>query len=353
MIKSLYILSSGALTSVGFSTAQTCAAIRAGISGFSDSNFNFKPIYQSFELNPITAAHAPLDFSPDEYNSFIRLSRMAAHALNECIEGKDINPSRTALLLGLREPFRKDPYLDGRYEELLTDIQREVGVQFHSKSCVLPLGRAATFRGLQIARQLLNENDLETCIVGGVDSYINEFDLSRFEETYRILSPSVSRGFIPGEGAAFVVVTNRRVHTSTKIAGKILGIGLANEEAKVTVLSDGHPTGKGLQRALAAAIQDADFSESEINFRVSDLNGESYYGIESMLAMTRFYKSRREHLEIWHPADSVGDIGAAAGALLVIVASVGIVKGYAPGQIAMCEASSDEGLRAGCIVSAG
>jgi 3-oxoacyl-[acyl-carrier-protein] synthase-1 len=291
----------------------------------------------------------PLNSTFDD-DHFLRLAGIAAHALKECIEGAGTNPSQTVLLLGLREPFRENPYLDGREVDLLRVIQQELGVRFHPDSSILPYGRTAAFQGLQIAHRLLTTNMIEACIIGGVDSYLNEFDLTRFEKSYRILSPSVSRGFIPGEGAAFVAISNQIVHTAKAPFVKIWGVGLANEDAEVTVLSDGHPTGKGLQRALETTLQDANIPESSIAFRVSDLNGESYYGIDSMLAMSRFYKTRREHLEIWHPADCVGDIGAASGALLIILASTGIVKGYAPGSIAMCEASSDGGLRAGCIL---
>jgi 3-oxoacyl-(acyl-carrier-protein) synthase len=125
---------------------------------------------------------------------------------------------------------------------------------------------------------------------------------------------------------------------------------LATEEPSVTVLSDGHPTGKGLQRALEATIRDADVPESRIDFRVSDQNGEVYHTMESTLALSRFYRKHREECPLWLPAASVGEIGAAVGPLLVMMASIAMEKGYAPGALAMCEASSDEGLRAGCLV---
>ena len=36
-----------------------------------------------------------------------------------------------------------------------------------------------------------------------------------------------------------------------------------------------------------------------------------------------------------------------------MMAAIAMEKGYAPGALAMCEASSDEGLRAGCLVGPG
>jgi 3-oxoacyl-(acyl-carrier-protein) synthase len=132
--------------------------------------------------------------------------------------------------------------------------------------------------------------------------------------------------------------------------GEILGVGMANEDSSVTVISDGHPTGRGLQRALEATIRDANIDESRIEFRVSDQNGEAYHSIEATLALSRFYRTHRDECPLWVPAASVGEIGAAVGPLLVMMAAIAMEKGYAPGTLAICEASSDEGLRAGCLV---
>jgi 3-oxoacyl-[acyl-carrier-protein] synthase-1 len=81
------------------------------------------------------------------------------------------------------------------------------------------------------------------------------------------------------------------------------------------------------------------------------MNGERYYAWDSMLAFTQFYRTRREHLPVWYPAASVGDLGAAAGALNVIVAANAIARGFAPGPYVICESSSDEGLRAACVIA--
>ena len=121
----------------------------------------------------------------------------------------------------------------------------------------------------------------------------------------------------------------------------------------MTILSDGHPTGRGLQRALEATLRDAQVPEPQISFRISDLNGEYDRGVESMLAAARFYKTRREDSVVWLPAASVGDAGAALGALLIIVAVTGMAKGYAPGGVAMCESCSDQGIAVGCLVAKG
>lgn len=346
MSSTLSLQGFGAVTAVGLTAAQTCAAIRAAIDGFADSDF----FQNTAERTPLIAGQVPLGPSPQMDHVFDRLVRMAAAALRECLEDADIEPRKTALLLTWREPFREDADLDNKGANLLAAIEKTLRVKFHSASRIIPEGRAGAFKGIEESRTLLNTGVVSACLIGGVDSYLNADDLTRFESVFRIKRDGVVRGFIPGEGAAFVALTPSGDRTMEKARGQILGVGLAIEDPTITVLSDGHPTGKALQRALQATLQDGRIAESQIRFRVSDQNGESYHSIESTLALSRLYRTHREDFPIWLPAASVGEIGAAVGPLSVIMASVAMEKSYAPGPLAMCEASSDGGLRAGCLV---
>jgi 3-oxoacyl-[acyl-carrier-protein] synthase-1 len=280
------------------------------------------------------------------------LVALATHALRECLANEACQPSTTALFLGVREPHRVNALRDWSNQGLLKAIQKDLGMEFHPLSQVLPDGNAAVFHGILRARTLLSTNQVDRCIVGGVDSFLNQADLTRLQSWYRLKSEDVAQGLIPGEAAGFVVVANNTTAPSGRVRGEILGVGTAQEDPAVTVLNDGHPTGKGLQRALEATVADAAVPEGRIDFRVSDLNGESYRGMESMLAMGRFYRTRRQGLPNWYPAACVGETGAAVGAVLIIQAVVGMARGYAPGTMAMGEAASDGGLRAGCLIGA-
>jgi 3-oxoacyl-[acyl-carrier-protein] synthase-1 len=306
----------------------------------------------SDELNPAIAAFIPILPPPRDNQLFNRILEMATHAIRECLLSSGITPDRAVLLLGIRESFRTHPNLDGRDIELLYAIQRELKIRFHPESCVIPEGKSSAFVALSKARVLLATGRIESCIVGGVDSLVNWYDFKRFSEIYQLKNEENSRGFIPGEGAAFVVVTCQSIASKRFLSlGKILGFGMGNEETAVSFSSNCYPTGIGLQHALEATIQDAQLPESIIDFRISDLNGEYYRGIEYMLGTARFYRTRREDSVVWFPASSVGETGAAIGALLIIVGITGIARGYAPGIIAMCEASSDTGIVSGCMIT--
>jgi 3-oxoacyl-[acyl-carrier-protein] synthase-1 len=225
-----------------------------------------------------------------------------------------------------------------------------VGVAFHTTSQIFPDGNAAAFAALARSRELLAGGTVSACVIGGVDSFLNVPDLHRFGSAFRLKSDDVAQGFIPGEAAAFVAVTAPEKAGDRRVLGQIRGLGLAREAEDTTVLSNGYPNGKGLEQALRAAIADAGLPEADIAFRVSDVNGETYRGQENMLAMTRFYRTSRSIFPPLFPASCLGETGAATGALLLIVALTAMNKGYAPGRVAMCEAASDGGLRAGAVV---
>jgi 3-oxoacyl-[acyl-carrier-protein] synthase-1 len=177
---------------------------------------------------------------------------------------------------------------------------------------------------------------------------INEVDVKRLGAAQRLQGPENPQGLIPGEGSAFILLTLPGNSLTYRPLGQVLGVGTAIE--KDTVLGERYSVGKGLRQALEEATKDAACSEPSIDFLVSDMNGERYRAWESLICHSRFYRTRRAHLNMWYLPASVGDIGAASGALLVIVAAMAIARGYAPGQIAMCEGSSEEGLRAACLI---
>ena len=276
------------------------------------------------------------------------LVSLAVRAIKQCLEGTEIEPRTTALLLSLPDEYREHPALSDGSGELFAGIQSRMGARFHSTSTVSQQGRAGPLADVGRARELLRSGVVAQCIVGGVDSLTNGADASRLSQRGRLHEPGNPQGAIPGEGAAFVLLS---VDSPCMFAGsgvEIQGIGQAMEAD--CALTDRFGVGCGLSRALSGASEDAGISESSINFRVSDMNGERYHAWDSMLASARYYRTRREALPVWYPAASVGDIGADAGPLAIVVAATSLSHGYSPGPVAMCETSSDAGLRGTCLV---
>ena len=258
MTEPLALVACGAVTPVGFSAPSTCAAVRGHISAFSESGL----FHESFVdvrppvLNAIVEARVPNLTPEDPEDEFERLVRFATLSIRECLAGSGAEPGQTPLMLGVREGYREHPLLSQLGADWLRAIEAELGVRFHRASQVIPAGHASVFQGILAARQLLIDRVVTTCIVGGVDSYLNVYDLERFVSTYRILGPAVSRGFVPGEGAACVALRREPWESASGHDVFVLGVGLAAEDPRSIALSDGHATGRGLERALDAAVLD-------------------------------------------------------------------------------------------------
>lgn len=340
----LNIIGVGAVTPLGIGAPQTCAAIRAGLTGFKVS-YCFDRV-----RGPTLRAEIPIRPRPNDCRPIDRLVALAATALQECLLMAQLDARHCVLLLGVREAFRAAG--DSAWSEtaLLDSIRSIEGLGFSSYSELIPYGNASAMFGLARARQLLSSGRITACIVGGVDSLHTLADTRIFGRDCRFKSDDIAQGFIPGEGAAFIAIEK---FGSDHSLANILGLGLAQESTATTVLGASQPSGYGLEEAMRAALVDSRLSEADLSFRLSDMNGESYRTYETLLASSRFYRTRREHFPMTLAAASIGETGAAAGALTLVLAATALARRHSPGPYAICEASSDEGLRGACIVGAG
>ena len=66
--------------------------------------------------------------------------------------------------------------------------------------------------------------------------------------------------------------------------------------------------------------------------------------------MTRTLRVRKEEFDIWHPADCIGEVGAAIVPVVLAVALAAARKNYAPGPGALCHFAGDNSERAAVIL---
>lgn len=64
----------------------------------------------------------------------------------------------------------------------------------------------------------------------------------------------------------------------------------------------------------------------------------------------RTMDSPRQDHPLWHPADSIGEVGAASTLAMVVMAHYAFKKDYAPGVTALCQVSNDNNYRAAFIL---
>jgi 3-oxoacyl-[acyl-carrier-protein] synthase-1 len=323
------------VTPVGFNASTSCAAMRAGIRNVAQS-----VLWDSRIGAPLVAGKVPL---PQWWTGLEKLADLAAPAINECLAFSKLDVSQVPIILGVCGPDRL-----GRPEDfdrrLFDVIGEKLGGRLHPKSGVLPRDRVSGAQGLLYAQRVLEAQDATACVVAGVDSLLHGDLVDHYLEQRRILTPDNSNGFSPGEAGSAVLV----VASGQKSEIQILGIGFGRESA--TVESDEPLRGEGLTDAVRSALTMAALRIEDVHYRITDLNGEHYRFKEMALAMLRFERQPRPQLfDLWHPAEFIGDVGAAIGPLAFGIGLHAGHYGYGTGPTVLYTFGNDDGARAAVI----
>jgi 3-oxoacyl-[acyl-carrier-protein] synthase-1 len=235
--------------------------------------------------------------------------------------------------------------LDGA---LLRDVATDLGFAPHTDSRLFAGGRVGGLKAMDHARQLIAAG-APGCVVAGVDSLLVAGTLTALHKTHRLVTTENSNGFIPGEAAAAVCIGPVRRSKNPQLL--CLGIGFGNEPAP---LGSGEPfRADGLVEAIRAAFADGRCGYGDVDFRLSDSNGEAYGFKEAALAMTRTLRDRKEEFDIWHPVDCVGEVGAATVPIMLAVMQAAVTKDYAPGPGALCQVADTGAKRAAAVLKYG
>jgi 3-oxoacyl-[acyl-carrier-protein] synthase-1 len=332
----MYIAAAGLACPVGLSAAAACAAMRAGVAKFDEW-----PYHHTAGGAIVGAAVPGLDFKTKRLP---RLAELLAGAVTDCLAGAaGLRTEQVPLLLGTAEPGRPGGVAP---DAVAAGLGAKLKARFHPKlSRTFPTGHTAGFEALRAARDLLTGGGAPACLVAAADSYANAEVLAWLDAHARLKTPDNSNGAIPGEAGAAVLVQATPPRDPT---ARVAGLGFAQEKA--TVLSDEPLLGLGLAEATRQALADASLPLHEIDFRLSDVTGETYGFKEQALLLPRVMRGRREAFPLWHCADCIGDTGAAAGVCQLAVALYAFRKNYAPGPRAIGFTSSVPGGRAAAVL---
>jgi 3-oxoacyl-[acyl-carrier-protein] synthase-1 len=338
-MESLAITAAGMVTSVGFNWAATCAAIRGGLRSVEASN-----LWDSSAGAPLPAGRVIL---PQWWTGVEKLADLVAPAILECLEAaRPVPPDEIPLLIGIAPPDR--PLNQGHAErKLLNDVAQRLELVPHAASGVIARDHVAGAHGLRAAAQLMARHHVPYVIVAAVDSLLDEGLVAHYISQQRVLTAQVSNGFYVGEAGSAVLVSSI---PSQSDGLHVLGIGVSREAA--TIESDEPCRAEGLTKAVADALNEAQLTIHDVQYRISDLNGEHYKFKEMALTMMRFErKPRPQRFELWHPIEFIGDVGAAISPLALGLALDAGRRGYANGPNALCTFGNDNGERAAIVVS--
>jgi len=331
-MKPVAILASGMVTAVGLNAPASCAAIRCAIDNFTETRFMDKG------GEWIMGAQVPLE---QPWRGLPKLVHMVVPAINECREWlstveTNMPATDVPLLLCVAEKERPGR-LEGLDDELFEEIQRHMKLRFHPRSTVIPKGRVAGALAMELARRLIYEENVPYCIIAGTDTFLVAQTLAAYEEKSRLLTSENSNGFIPGEAGAAILVGRPRNNGQPELL--CLGIGHGTEKA--TIDSEEPLRGDGLVQAFKSAFAEAGCIINDLDFRITDSNGEQYWFKEATLALDRILRKRQELFEIWHPVDCLGEVGASIVPCALAIALRSMQREYAFGHGPLCHFGSD------------
>jgi len=332
------IRNTGLVTSIGLTTAATCAALRASVTNPTPTRF------MGVDGNWIMAHQVPL---AEPAGDVARLVEMASLAIIECLEPASPQAcDGMPLLLCLAERERPGR-IDGLDGLLMAALEAAVGARFDRKhSAIIPMGRPSALLALAQARRLIQDYGVPQVLIAATDSLLLWHTLTAYGDRGRLLAEHNSNGFIPGEAAGAVLVQQADGRGNELLC---LGVGDASEPAP---LRSGEPLrADGLTAAIKQALRESGCEMHDLDFRITDISGEQYFFKEASLAFARIIRQPKEEFDLWHPAEGIGETGAAAGPALIGMAQTACRKGYAKGSRILLHASADGDVRAAAIMS--
>jgi 3-oxoacyl-[acyl-carrier-protein] synthase-1 len=351
MAEPVVVVGVGMLTAVGLSAPATAASARAGIAMFVETGIHdhrFEPFVLAEVAEDVLAPLQPsLQALGGLTSREMRLLRLAGPPLVECLgalAGSDLRPG---LMLALPDIETTIPLDRGAF---LGWLAQQAGDVFDpARSDALFVGRAGGLLAVDAAAATIRSGRATFALAGGVDTYRDLYVLGTLDMEKRVKSAAHLDGFIPGEGAAFVLLASAAAAARAELTA------LATVTPASTGVEPGHLyseepyRGDGLAAVVRQLAESGDVTPP-IREVYSSMNGENHWAKEWGVSFIRNRALFDEEHGLHHPADSFGDTGAASGPLMVGLAALGISAGYRH-QPALVYCSSDRGDRAALTVA--
>ncbi|MCP3873097.1 MAG: 3-oxoacyl-ACP synthase [Desulfobacteraceae bacterium] len=325
------------ITAIGHDAIMTAASVRAGLVRFVKSGD-----YDDTKTNPIIVSVIK-GIDEDNYNRKEKMGNIADYCLKHMLDEHPVEQKRPIhLLMGFAAPERPGLKYEDDNQELVKKLQATI--QKKAETQIITQGNTSIIECIDVADKIIKENPLAICIIGAVDSLLDEDTLDWFEKDERLLSDSLHRqhSFVAGEAVGFMILESKQKAQSEKYMAEITGIGLADEPA--CFVSDKPCTGEALTNTFKAAISE----KTDIGTVICDLNGEFFRAKEWSYANLRYFKDKNQI--VIQPADSIGNIGAASGVVFAGIAVQGFSRGWIENDV-LIFCADDHGKRGAFVLS--
>lgn len=342
--REVYVVAHGARTPVGLTGQSSAAAVRAGI-----CRHSVHPFLLDGHGEPIVLARDGV--LEAEMLGAARLAVLCRNAQEEAL-AKILrgNPLGRPLPMLMALPELRPGFTAAAIEDVLSSLRapildgrQQVDVELVGR------GHAGGLQAFDIAVRRIAAGATEVCLVGGGDSYCEPATLEWLEETQQLKTGHVRGGFIPGEGAGVIVLASRAGCREMGLPplASVRGVGSATETKLIRI--DDVNVGEGLVQALSIAMGAVGAPAEAPDEVYCDINGERYRSEEWGFAVLRAHQLLRSGA--YHaPADCWGDVGAASGPLLCILAVQAWLRRYAVGPRALIWCGSEGGLRSSVVL---
>jgi 3-oxoacyl-[acyl-carrier-protein] synthase-1 len=210
-------------------------------------------------------------------------------------------------------------------------------------------GHCITAHLLGQASALLADSKAPYCLVGVVDSWANPPRLEALDEA-GLLHRQNQRGFIPGEAAAFCLLS---LHDESEAQGTETSHPLIRQVASDTdpfrVDTEDTPTGQALTQACHQALQTLP-AKKQIQQVYADFNGERWRATEYGFSSLRLAPWLSRTDQFTPLATGIGDVGAATGLTQVVHAIRAAHKGFHPGRHSLLWQADTDGKRSAILL---
>ena len=307
-----------------------------------------------------------IELGPDEYLRACRLPLLSPHldrtertiglavtALMDALASAETllcGVSHLPMLLALPGNDAGDK-IDARYVASVLQAEAEETLRIKLTDVgIIQEGRAGFLMAIERAEKMLRAGSAPWILAGASDSLCDLTSLSQLLRSGRILSNDNIDGLLPGEGAAFVLLTRlESPSTASRVHGRIVASATGREPHPF--LSRDMPSrADGLTSALTQLRARLE-RNAVVDAALSCQPGETFWARELTQAYLRNADFFPEPFKVTAVSESLGDVGAASGAILTAYALSSAVNLAAPCRT-LIYGGSDTGEVGSCVIEA-
>ncbi|XXX80852.1 beta-ketoacyl synthase N-terminal-like domain-containing protein [Sorangium sp. So ce134] len=200
------------------------------------------------------------------------------------------------------------------------------------------------------ALALLRRGDAAAVAVGGVDTFFDPDALEHLDRELRLHGQDTENGFVPGEGAGFVVLSSRAHARGPRGSARVLSVAV---EAEPRPYGSSEPClALGISRAVERAVEAASLAGARsIPWALTDVANERHRVDEWTYAFVRAHGAFTPDAVHDQPLLHTGDLGAASAAVLLVTAATRWETGCGLGARALIAVHSDGPERGAMVVA--